>query len=72
MTEPIIEFLSRRLNEHKGMWPKISEETGVEYDTIAKIAQKRRTNPVLSNVQPLVDWFEARDEMLAKLRKPAA
>jgi hypothetical protein len=72
LNEPIIEFLRRRLNEHKGMWPMISKETGVEYDTLAKIAQGVRTNPGLSNIQPLLDWFEARDEMLAKLGKTAS
>lgn len=69
MPEPIIDFLVRRLNEHKGVWPKISEETGVEYDTIAKIAQRRRPNPRLSNVQPLLTWFQAKDEMMARIEK---
>lgn len=71
MAEPILDFLSRRLNEHKGMWPKIEAQTGVDYDAIARIAQKR-TNPVLSNVQPLLDWFEAWDEMQAKLKHKAS
>lgn len=73
LSEPILEFLVRRLNEHKGMWPKIEEETGVKHDRIAKLAQRRRTNPGLqTTVQPLLNWFEARDEMLAKLRKTVA
>lgn len=72
LDEPILEFLRRRLNEHKGMWPMIAAETGVNYDMVAKIAQGIRDNPVLSNVQPLLDWFEARDEMLAKLGKTAS
>lgn len=72
LNEPIIDFLRRRLNEHKGMWRLIHEETGVAYDMICKIAQGVRDNPVLSNIQPLLDWFEARDEMLQKLRKTAS
>jgi hypothetical protein len=72
LPEPILPYLQRRLNEHKGMWPKIAEETGLNYDMVAKIAQGLRPNPVLSNIQPLLDWFVARDEMLEKLKKSAA
>ncbi len=72
MAETIFEYVSRRLNEHKGMWPQIAKESGVNYDKIAKIAQRRSTNPTLANVQPLVDWFAGRDAAMAKLHKSAA
>ena len=62
LNEPIIEYVRRRLNEHKGEWPVIHRESGVEYDRIAKIAQGRAKNPTLAKIQPLVDWFAAWDE----------
>ena len=68
MAESILDYLTRRLIEEKGNWPQISKDSGVEYNTIAKIAQGVRTNPTIANVQPLLNWFEARDEMLRKLR----
>ena len=61
LNEPIMEYIRRRLNEHKGEWPVIHRESGVEYDRIAKMAQGRATNPTLENVQPLLDWFAAWD-----------
>ena len=67
MKEPIIVYLRRRLNEFKGMWPTIQRDIDGEYNTMAKIAQGVRTNPTLDTVQPLLDWFEARD----KVPKPA-
>ena len=62
MREPIIVYVRRRLNEFKGIWPRIRDATKVEYNTIAKIAQGVRTNPTLSTVQPILDWFEAKDK----------
>jgi hypothetical protein len=70
--EPIIEHLVRVLNEHKGIWPKIAEETGVHYDKIAKIAQRRRVNPGLQDTQKLLNWCVAREEMVAKLQRAAS
>lgn len=69
MTEPMLDYVVRRLNEHKGEWPRIEKDTGVDYDTIAKIAQGARTNPTIENLQPLYDWCVARDEMTARLSR---
>lgn len=72
MDEPILNYVTRRLHEYKGNWPQISKDTGVGYDTITKIAQGVRDNPTIDSLQPLIDWFAARDEMLAKLDKKTA
>ena len=61
LSEPILAYVRRRLEEFRGQWPIIHEDTGVEYDTIAKIARGERPNPELKNIQPLIDWFLARD-----------
>lgn len=70
--ESILDFLRRRLNACKGEWPKIHEVTSVPYDTIAKIAQGKRTNPTLDNVQPLLDYFAEFDAMVERLRGPGS
>lgn len=70
-SEPIIDYLRRRLEEFRGQWPQIAKDTGVEYSIIARIARGENENPELKNIQPLLDWFVARDEMVEKLRKSA-
>lgn len=72
MNEPILEYVKRRLEEFKGQWKRIHEDTQVPYATIANIVYGRSTNPELDTIQPLIDWFQARDEMVAKLRKSNA
>jgi hypothetical protein len=71
MNEPILDYVRRRLNEHKGEWPTIHKESGVEYDRIAKIAQGRATNPTMENIQPLIDWFSNRDEKIGRMIESA-
>jgi len=72
MDEPILKFLQRRLNESKGDWPKIAETTGVPYGTVVNIAQGKSTNPTLSSVQPLIDYYRELDAMVERLRHPPA
>lgn len=62
MTEPILSYIQRRLEEFRGQWPTISRETLVGYDTIAKLARGERPNPELNTIQPLIDWFDGQDE----------
>lgn len=72
MDEPIIDFLQRRLAEARGDWPQIASDSGVPYGTVVNIAQGKVTNPTLVNVQRLIDYFRAKDTMLASLKKEAA
>lgn len=69
--ESILAYVKRRLEEFKGQWPTIAAETGVPYGTINNIASGKSENPELASVQPLIDWFHARDEMREKLRRRA-
>jgi hypothetical protein len=65
MQEPILDYVRRRLEEFRGQWPTISQESGVAYDTIAKLARGERPNPELKTLQPLIDWFNAQDAKAA-------
>ena len=71
MDEPILEYVRRRLQEHKGEWAMISRDTEVDYSIVARIAQGINQNPTIANLQPLVDWFAAKDAMLEQLRARA-
>jgi hypothetical protein len=66
--EPILEYVKRRLEEFKGDWPQISEESGVNIWTVRNIASGKSDNPEIANLQPLIDWFAAKDAMMARLR----
>lgn len=66
--ESIGAYLRRRLEEEKGHWPTISEESGVPYGTIEKVAQGDTLNPQLKTVEPLLAWFRARDTMRESLK----
>ena len=72
MDEPILDYVVRRLQEHKGEWARISRDTKVEYSIVARIAQGINTNPTITNLQPLVDWFTENDAMLLRLRAKAS
>lgn len=72
MEEPILDYVKRRLQEHKGEWAIISRDTDVDYSVVVRIAQGINTNPTITNVQPLVDWFAAKDTMLEQLRSRAS
>lgn len=66
--EPILEFIKRRLEESRGFWPQISKVTGVPYFTITNFMQGRVKDPQMSTIQPLVDYFSARDKEAADLK----
>ena len=74
--EPILEYVKRKLGEHKGHWPDIVEETKVNYSTMSKIHQGVATNPSINTLQPLLDFFQAVErgdiEIGPRIRKVAA
>ena len=57
MEEDIHQFVLTRLDEAKGRWPEISIKTGVPYQTLTKIAQRRTRNPGIGHIQKLADYF---------------
>lgn len=67
--ESILGYVKRRLEEFKGQWPQIAKDTTVPYGTISNIASGKSPNPEVGSLQPLIDWFQARDEMRAKLKR---
>ena len=52
-----LECVIEKLQANKGKWRCISREAGVPYDTLTKIALSRVTDPRVSNVQALYDYF---------------
>ena len=56
--EPIMVTLRRKLEEAKGGWSAVAEQSGVPYHTLTKIAQGK-VDPRMSSVQRLVDYFTA-------------
>lgn len=55
--ETMLDYVLRKLEESRGTWPDISEKTGVPYDTITKIAQRKIEDPKVSKLQTLADYF---------------
>lgn len=53
----ILLYVRQQLEERKGTWPTIAEETGIPYDTITKIAQRQIEDPKVSKVQVLANYF---------------
>jgi hypothetical protein len=60
--EPMLDTVLRRLEESKGDWPKVAEESGVPYQTITKIGGRFVADPRHSTVQALFDYFTALPE----------
>jgi predicted transcriptional regulator len=55
----LLEYVLARLDETKGQWREIAEASGVPYDTLTKVAQRRNANPRVGTVQQLADYFRA-------------
>ncbi|MBR7961404.1 hypothetical protein KDW41_13220 [Burkholderia vietnamiensis] len=60
--EPMLANVLRRLNQMKGDWPRIADESTVPYQTITKIACGFVRDPRVSTVQTLYDYFADRPE----------
>ena len=50
-------YISAYLEEHRGSWPKIAEESGVTYTWMTKIVQGNITNPGIRDIQKLLDYI---------------
>ena len=67
MTEPMLDYVRRKLADSAGHRAEISEETGVPYFTLAKIAQGVTANPRTDTVQRLHDYFRKHETKLKRL-----
>lgn len=56
-TEPILVGVLRELTRTRGRWAEVAKSSGVPYHTLVKIAQGAVTDPRISTVQMLVDYF---------------
>ena len=56
-TEPLLDYVLRKLAENKGLHVEISKATGIPYGTLAKIAQRTTANPGVNHVQALADYL---------------
>lgn len=70
-TEPITDYLKRRLKEAgANRFDAIAEKTGVTGSFIRKFAYGSRENPRVQTVQPLIDFFAAVDRGEIELPAP--
>ena len=63
--EPMLSTVLRRLDQAKGAWPEIARASGVPYQTLTKIACRIVSDPRVSTVQTLFDYFAANAEQPA-------
>ena len=61
----LLEFVKDGLERHKGDWPQIADETGVPYDTLAKIARGVIGDPGVRKVEKLAANLKLRDTQQA-------
>ena len=45
------------LQERKGDWPSIVEQTGLEYSWLTKLAQGKISDPGVKKIQKLADYM---------------
>jgi hypothetical protein len=57
MTESIYKFVLERLQEAKGTWPTVAEETGIPLRTLEKIARREVEDPGVSKIEILARYF---------------
>lgn len=61
-TEPLTDYLKRRLREAGASnFDAIAAETGVTCSFIRKFVYGSRENPRVQTIQPLLDYFAAKD-----------
>ena len=45
------------LEDHRGSWPQIAEDSGVSYSWMTKVVQGVIPNPGIQDVQKLLDYI---------------
>jgi len=64
--ESIYEFVLDRLENAKGGWPTVAEESGVPLRTLEKIARKEIKDPGVSHIEKLAGYFRERSKQDAR------
>lgn len=57
MNEPMLDYVRARLMAARGRQPAIARATGIPYKTLRKIASGEVTDPGVSKIQRLHDYF---------------
>jgi transcriptional regulator with XRE-family HTH domain len=65
MEKPIYEYVLERLEATKGRWPRVAEGSGVSRRTLEKIARQEISDPGVSHIQKLADYFRAQEKAAA-------
>lgn len=52
-TPILLPAVRRMLEERRGSWPQIAEDTGVKYRTLQNIAQGKVDNPAVGTIELL-------------------
>lgn len=55
--EPLLSTVLKGLDNARGSWPAVAKATGIPYQTITKIGGRFVSDPRLSTVQALLDYF---------------
>lgn len=58
--KPIFDFVLEQLDLGRETLPEVAAGSGVPYNTICKIKQRRVPNPGVLTIQKLADYFRAR------------
>lgn len=53
----MLAFVKQKLEERRGGWQRIADDSGVPYHTLTKIAQGVVDDPRIRTVQRLADYF---------------
>lgn len=61
MTESIYQYVLDQLQEVKGNWPAVAEESGISLRTIEKIARREVEDPGVSKIERLAAYFRSRN-----------
>jgi hypothetical protein len=64
-TETLLEAVIRNLQARKGEWQVVSDESGVPYKTLQKIADRTTTDPRFSQVEKLAKYFRIAGDLAA-------
>lgn len=60
MIESIYQYVLDELEAHKGTWPTIAEESGVNIATLKKIVYRTVENPGILHIEKLAKYFRDR------------
>jgi len=63
--ESLHEYVLRKLQESKGRWRQVADDSGVSKRTLEKIARREIEDPGVSHIEKLAAYFRACDSEAA-------